>query len=219
MLCGSTRSGRIVPIECPRWAPPLLAVQFLTRLPVPWLARLTAEQAGVGLARAMAWLPPVGSLIGAATGATFVLAQGLWPPMIAATVALMVEAATLEPEVALRRFVENALSPTTVAQRPEIVERILTHRLATRQAPEAWAAQAGAGATFDAYERVPGITAPTLVQHGTEDVVVDPRNSELLVELLPDARLELFPGTGHLYFWEEPVRFVGSVASFLEEMP
>jgi adenosylcobinamide-GDP ribazoletransferase len=92
MLCGSTRSGRIVPIECPRWAPPLLAVQFLTRLPVPWLARLTAEQAGVGLARAMAWLPPVGSLIGAATGVTFVLAQGLWPPMIAAIVALMVEA-------------------------------------------------------------------------------------------------------------------------------
>lgn len=92
MSCGSTRSGRIVPIDCPRRAPPLLAVQFLTRLPVPWLARLTPEQAAVGLARAMAWLPPVGSLIGAATGATFLLAQLLWLPMVAAIVALMVEA-------------------------------------------------------------------------------------------------------------------------------
>ena len=36
-------------------------------------------------------------------------------PMPQATVALMAEAATLEPAVALRRFVENALSPATVA--------------------------------------------------------------------------------------------------------
>jgi len=92
MSCGSIRSGRIVPTECPRWAPPLLAVQFLTRLPMPWLARLTQEQAGVGLGQAMAWLPPVGSLIGAATGTTFALGQLLWPPMVAAILALMVEA-------------------------------------------------------------------------------------------------------------------------------
>ena len=92
MSCGSTRSGRIVPTDCPRWAPPLLAVQFLTRLPVPLLARLTADQAAVGLGRAMAWLPPVGSLIGAVTGATFLLAQYWWPPMIAAVLALIVEA-------------------------------------------------------------------------------------------------------------------------------
>ena len=92
MSCGWTRSGRIVPTECPRWAPPLLAVQFLTRLPVPILARLTAEQATVGLGRAMAWLPPVGSLIGAVTGATFLLAQFWWPPLVAAVLALMVEA-------------------------------------------------------------------------------------------------------------------------------
>ncbi len=92
MSCGWTRSGRIVPTEAPRWAPPLLAVQFLTRLPVPVLGRLTAEQAAAGLGRAMAWLPPVGSLIGAVTGATFLLAQFWWPPLVAAVLALIVEA-------------------------------------------------------------------------------------------------------------------------------
>ena len=81
-----------MPTDGPRWAPPLLAVQFLTRLPMPWLARLTPEQAGVGLGRAMAWLPPVGSLIGVVTGTTFLLAQSWWPPMVAAVLALMVEA-------------------------------------------------------------------------------------------------------------------------------
>ncbi|WP_235513170.1 MULTISPECIES: adenosylcobinamide-GDP ribazoletransferase [unclassified Sphingomonas] len=80
-----------MPTECPRWAPPLLAVQFLTRVPVPLLHRLTADQAAVGLGRAMAWLPPVGSLIGVVTGATFLLEQLWWPPMVAAVLALMVE--------------------------------------------------------------------------------------------------------------------------------
>ena len=138
-------------------------------------------------------------------------------PMPQRTVALMAEAATLEPAVALRRFVENALAPETVTRRPELVDRIMAHRLATAQSPIAWTAQAAAGAAFDAYDRLGGLGAPTLVAHGGEDVVVDPRNGELLVDLLPDARLDPFPGTGHLFFWEQPERFVSSVTAFLEE--
>lgn len=138
-------------------------------------------------------------------------------PMPQVTVTLMTEAATLEPAVALRRFVENALAPATVAAHPELVDRIMAHRLATAQHPAAWAAQAAAGATFDAYDRLGALTAPTLVQHGDADVVVDPRNADLLVELLPDARLERIAGTGHLFFWEAPERFVSSVSAFLED--
>lgn len=81
-----------MPTDCPRWASPLLAVQFLTRVPVPVLARLTPEQAAVGLARALAWLPPVGTLIGAVTAGVFVVAGWFWPPLVAAVLALMVEA-------------------------------------------------------------------------------------------------------------------------------
>ena len=138
-------------------------------------------------------------------------------PMPQVTVSLMAEAATLEPHVALTRFVENALAPATVAERPELVKRIVAHRLATAQDPAAWAAQAAAGVTFDAYERLDALQAPTLVQHGSEDVVVDPRNADLLIRLVPHARLERFPGTGHLFFWEQPERFVASVRSFLED--
>jgi pimeloyl-ACP methyl ester carboxylesterase len=138
-------------------------------------------------------------------------------PMPEVTVRLMADAVGLEPAVALRRFVENALAPTTVAERPEVVERILEHRLTTAQEPAAWSAQAAAGAAFDAYDRLGEVQVPVLVQHGSEDVVVDPRNAELLVELLPDARLEGFDGCGHLFFWEEPDRFVSSVSAFLED--
>lgn len=78
--------------RAPLWAPPLLAVQFLTRVPVPALARLSAAAAGDGFARAMAWLPLVGALIGAVTAGVFVAAQAWWPPVIAALLALAVEA-------------------------------------------------------------------------------------------------------------------------------
>jgi 3-oxoadipate enol-lactonase len=138
-------------------------------------------------------------------------------PMPQVTVSLIAEAATLEPAVALRRFVENALAPPTVAERPELVERILAHRVATAQDPAAWAAQAAAGVVFDAYERLDGLRAPTLVQHGSEDVVVDPRNADLFMRLVPHAQFEEFPGTGHLFFWEQPERFVASVTSFMED--
>jgi pimeloyl-ACP methyl ester carboxylesterase len=138
-------------------------------------------------------------------------------PMPQRTVALMAEAATLEPALALRRFVENALAPATVTGHPELVDRIMAHRLATAQQPAAWAAQAAAGATFDAFDRLGALAAPALVQHGDEDVVVDPRNADLLVELLPNAHLERLPGTGHLFFWEAPERFVSSVSAFLED--
>jgi 3-oxoadipate enol-lactonase len=138
-------------------------------------------------------------------------------PMPQTTVALLAEAVTLEPVVALRRFVENALAPTTLERRPEVVERILEHRLATGQDPVAWAAQAAAGATFDAFDRLGALTARTLVVTGLDDVVVDPRNSDLLCELLPNAERGEFPDCGHLFFWERPAVFVRALAMFLED--
>jgi 3-oxoadipate enol-lactonase len=133
-------------------------------------------------------------------------------PMPDATVTLLAEAASLEPLVALRRFVENALAPHPPK---EIVERILAHRVATAQPPAAWMAQAAAGAAFDAWDRLPEIAAPTLVVHGTADVVVAPANAALLAERIPSAGLEWFEGCGHLLFWEEPRRFVEVVGEFL----
>jgi pimeloyl-ACP methyl ester carboxylesterase len=128
------------------------------------------------------------------------------------TVRLLGEAQALPAEVALRRFVENAFGPDPD---PAQIERIMKHRIATAQSPAAWAAQASAGATFDVSERLGEIRAQTLVLTGDEDAVVDPKNSELLAARIPDTRLEVFAGTGHLFFWEQPDRFVDQVKDFL----
>jgi 3-oxoadipate enol-lactonase len=127
-------------------------------------------------------------------------------PMPERTVRLMTNGATL------RQFVENALAPDPDA---EVVERILRHREAAAQPFDAWSAQAAAGAAFAALDRVGRIAAPTLVLTGTEDAVVDPRNSQILGERIPAARVEVFDGGGHLFFWEQPERFVDVVTEFL----
>jgi len=133
-------------------------------------------------------------------------------PMPEQTVRLLAEAPSLEPLVALRRFVVNALAPDPPG---ELVERILAHRLATAQPLAAWSAQAAAGMSFDAWDRLGGLQAPTLIVHGTVDVVVDPGNAALLAERIPGARVERFEGCGHLLFWEQPARFVKVVGEFL----
>ena len=134
-------------------------------------------------------------------------------PMPAQTASLMLEAAELPPEVALRRFVENALGEGSSA---ELVQQIVAYRTANPPDLGGWQSQAAAGATHDAYDRIGRIAAPALVLHGTEDAVVDPRNANLLVKWIPGARVELLPGAGHLLFWEEPDRFAQLVRAFLQ---
>jgi 3-oxoadipate enol-lactonase len=133
-------------------------------------------------------------------------------PMPERTVRLLSEAHELPTEVALRRFVENGFGPDPD---PVQIERILKHRISTAQAPEAWAAQAAAGAAFDVWERLADIRTRTLVLTGDQDAVVDPKNSELLAARIPDARLEVFAGCGHLFFWEQPDRFIDTVKESL----
>jgi 3-oxoadipate enol-lactonase len=133
-------------------------------------------------------------------------------PMPARTVSLMLEAPTTPPDLALRRFVENALGD---GSSEHLVEQIVSYRTANPPDLAGWQAQAAAGATHDAFDRIAGIAAPTLVIHGTEDAVVDTRNAELLAERIPGARLELLTGCGHLPFWEEPERFSRIIKEFL----
>jgi pimeloyl-ACP methyl ester carboxylesterase len=113
--------------------------------------------------------------------------------------------------------VENALADRTVQERPDLVARIYEKRLEFPPDPSGWQAQAAAGVAHDAFSRLQEIRAPTLILHGTEDGVVDPRNAQVLERGIPRSRVVMFPATGHLFFWEEPDRFVEIVREFLQE--
>jgi pimeloyl-ACP methyl ester carboxylesterase len=65
-------------------------------------------------------------------------------------------------------------------------------------------AQTRACIEHDTSARLHEITLPTQVIHGTLDEVLPVQNGRIIAELIPDVRLELLDGIGHLFFWERP---------------
>lgn len=137
-------------------------------------------------------------------------------PMPQATVEVFARYPTMERAAGLRMFVENSLGERGVRERPELVEEIVAYRLERAPTVQAWQAQAHAGATYDSYDRLGAIAAPTLVIHGGDDIVVDPRNAELLGRLIAGARVEVVLNRGHLLVWEDSERVADLVKEFLE---
>ena len=69
--------------------------------------------------------------------------------------------------------------------------------------------------TFDSYRDLPRIGATTLVATGAHDVLVKPRNSEILASRIPNARLELLADLGHRAIWEAPEEMADLIGDFL----
>jgi 3-oxoadipate enol-lactonase len=66
-------------------------------------------------------------------------------------------------------------------------------------------------------DRLPKLTAPTLVIHGREDRLVKPRNAEIIAAAIPGARLTLIDGAGHVFWTDRPEQTVALVTQFLAE--
>jgi pimeloyl-ACP methyl ester carboxylesterase len=66
---------------------------------------------------------------------------------------------------------------------------------------------------------VPAITAPTLLLHGVDDPLVDPRGSRAAAATMPSARLVLVPDCGHWLPVEKPDVFLTEIAAFLAALP
>jgi adenosylcobinamide-GDP ribazoletransferase len=66
-------------------APLLAAFTFLTRLPLPGADHVDGET----LARSSLWFPVVGAVVGGVGGGVLVAAARVWPPLVAAVLALL----------------------------------------------------------------------------------------------------------------------------------
>jgi pimeloyl-ACP methyl ester carboxylesterase len=69
--------------------------------------------------------------------------------------------------------------------------------------------------SWDAFDRLDQISAPTLVLHGTEDQVVAPANATILAERIPGAELHWLDGAGHLYHSEQAEAADAAVLDFI----
>ena len=124
---------------------------------------------------------------------------------------------TLSPRKAARRGLEGATSERYRAENPDEFDRIVEKRLADSPSLASYYEQARAGSRFDASGEVGRITSPTLVIHGAEDRYVPPVNARSLAEAIPNARLRVLEGAGHLVFIEQAAEVNREVVAFLGE--
>jgi pimeloyl-ACP methyl ester carboxylesterase len=79
----------------------------------------------------------------------------------------------------------------------------------------AWVQRAMA-ARPDSFDTLRDVKVPTLVVVGEDDEVSPPADAEAMVEALPDARLVVAPGSGHLSAVEVPDVVTFAIREFLE---
>jgi 3-oxoadipate enol-lactonase len=82
---------------------------------------------------------------------------------------------------------------------------------------EPYLAQLAVIQAHDAMDRVGGITAPTLVVAGEEDILIPVRLSQELHAAIPGAQWATVPG-GHACLWETPAPFNACFLDFVKRV-
>ncbi|MFI8828674.1 alpha/beta fold hydrolase [Streptomyces sp. NPDC053431] len=60
-----------------------------------------------------------------------------------------------------------------------------------------------------------GILVPTLVVWGDQDPLLTREDQQVILGAVPDSRLIVYEGVGHVPYWERPERVAGDIADFV----
>lgn len=97
--------------------------------------------------------------------------------------------------------------------------RLIDEDIAMRRAwptnPAGYLAQLQAILAWEAFGRLPQITAPTLVIHGKGDRLVPAANGELIAARIPGAQLVLLEHASHLFSTDQPAAAQKAIFEFL----
>lgn len=128
-------------------------------------------------------------------------------------------AARLDEEGTVDALVEEVLpalcGPTTARERPLVTGRVKGLVDAAPPLAAAWAQRAMA-ARPDSLDVLRAVTVPALVVRGDEDELSTAADADAMVEALPDGRLEVLAGSGHLTAVEVSDDFTASLRRFVE---
>lgn len=99
---------------------------------------------------------------------------------------------------------------------PELLEKLRTKRTAGLQA---YIVKSCLALDFDSRGWLPEIRVPTLVLTGARDRLISPGCSREISSLIPGARLEMIPDSGHLSHYAYPEKFWSILTTFLANLP
>lgn len=126
---------------------------------------------------------------------------------------------SLPPAEIARVSASVSFSAGFISSHPATVRQWLRKGAESPPSAVGYRRQAEAVAHFQTYDRLPQISAPTLVLAGTADQLIPAENSRILASRIPQAELVLFEGAGHGYLWEAEEEANLVVRDFLGRHP
>jgi len=121
-----------------------------------------------------------------------------------------------EQGITAPNFLEAMFSPAYLAEhRLDVIESLQRFPDYPETPPEVTAAQMQAVGGHNTYDRLPSITAPTLVLHGADDPLFPAENARILAERIPGAELILLEGARHAFFAEKQAEVDAAVLELL----
>ncbi len=121
----------------------------------------------------------------------------------------------LSQEEIAKNFLSIFYTDEFLKNHPTFVELAIQNMTKRQMSPKNYNEQLNAIATFDMCDKLKNIKKPTLVLHGFKDVLVPVKNGEILANLIPNAKLNLFRNSAHVPFVEERDRFIQILIKFL----
>ena len=118
------------------------------------------------------------------------------------------------PRLLIDEVLPGLLGQTTRLRRPAVVGRVRGFMAEADPVGVAWAQRAMA-ARPDSLDTLRDAHVPALVVVGEEDTLSPVADAEAMARALPDARLVVVPGVGHLSAVEDPRAFAAAVRDFL----
>ena len=112
---------------------------------------------------------------------------------------------------ALRALLELMYTPRWLAEHPGPYQVVGDEHMT----PFSRRGHLRASNKHDAWSGLPGVGAPTLILHGSDDLMTPVRNAQLLQELIVGAELTVLPGARHAFFHEFADDVVPRVQEFL----
>ena len=123
-----------------------------------------------------------------------------------------------------KRFDDRELAERTLpllaggvtARDPELVAELVAKRMADPPDRRAFRRQVWSVLGWSGQRRLRKLEIPLLVLHAEEDPLIPRSNADKFAELVPDARLHVLPGAGHLFLWDEPESAAPLIKEFLD---
>lgn len=130
--------------------------------------------------------------------------------------AVLMKRGEMTPQEAAEASVPFNYAPSTPRER---IEEDWAVRFPLAASNTGYLAQATGTSQWDGWDRIGGISAPTLVLHGELDALVPLANGRLVAERIPGSELVVVPDANHVLTTDQPEHVAKVLLDWLDRQP